>query len=127
MLVWNLHSAWRSEVHTQDRDAGPAPPEVPLAQPGQEASPSALLNRYCVACHNSRLRTAGLALDTMDPTRVGDDPAAWEKVVQKLRDGEPSIELRPGARDAIEVAVWMLQPGEAQIVAKRIREVLKAS
>lgn len=51
-----------------------------------------------------------------------------KEVVQKLRDGEPSIELRPGgARDAIEVAVWMLQPGEAQIVAKRIREVLKAS
>jgi uncharacterized pyridoxal phosphate-dependent enzyme len=47
------------------------------------------------------------------------------EVVKRLREGDPSIELRPGAKDALEVAVWMLQPGEAQIVAKRIREVLK--
>jgi L-seryl-tRNA(Ser) seleniumtransferase len=47
------------------------------------------------------------------------------QAVQKLREGQPSIELRPGAEKGIEVAVWMLQPGEAQIVARRIREVLK--
>jgi len=47
-------------------------------------------------------------------------------VVKKLKEGEPSIELRPGPKEgSIEVAVWMLQPGEAQIVAKRIREILK--
>jgi len=49
------------------------------------------------------------------------------EAVKRLRDGDPSIELRPGAKDALEVAVWMLQPGEAQIVAKRIREVLKSA
>jgi uncharacterized pyridoxal phosphate-dependent enzyme len=49
------------------------------------------------------------------------------EAVKRLREGEPSIELRPGAKDALEVAVWMLQPGEAQIVAKRIREVLKGA
>jgi L-seryl-tRNA(Ser) seleniumtransferase len=48
-----------------------------------------------------------------------------EDVVKKLREGNPSIELRPGAKEGIEVAVWMMQPGEAQIVARRIREVLK--
>ena len=46
-------------------------------------------------------------------------------VTQRLREGDPAIELRPGAKNCIEVAVWMLQAGEAQIVAKRIREVLK--
>ena len=49
------------------------------------------------------------------------------EAVKRLREGDPSIELRPGAKDALEVAVWMLQPGEAQIVAKRIREVLKSA
>jgi L-seryl-tRNA(Ser) seleniumtransferase len=49
------------------------------------------------------------------------------EVVQRLREGEPSIEVRPGSRDALEIAVWMLQPGEAQIVAKRIREILKSA
>jgi len=57
----------------------------------------------------------------------------WDKaelkvdgVVKKLREGTPSIEIRPGSKDGdVVVAVWMLQPGEAQVVAKRLREVLK--
>ena len=49
------------------------------------------------------------------------------EAVKKLREGEPSIELRPGAKQGIEVAVWMMQPGEAQMVAKRIREVLRGA
>ena len=49
------------------------------------------------------------------------------EATKQLREGEPGIALRPGSRQALEVAVWMLQPGEAQIVAKRIREVLKSS
>ncbi|HUJ20982.1 MAG TPA: hypothetical protein VLX58_05630 [Bryobacteraceae bacterium] len=59
---------------------------------------------------------------TWDESQVRITPA---DVVKKLRDGNPSIELRPGAEQGIEVAVWMMQPGEAQIVARRIREVLK--
>jgi L-seryl-tRNA(Ser) seleniumtransferase len=47
------------------------------------------------------------------------------EVVKRLRDGSPSIELRPGAKHGIEVAVWMLQPGEAEVVARRIRDVLQ--
>ena len=58
-----------------------------------------VLNRYCVGCHNERLRTAGLALDTLDPARVGDHPDAWEKVVRKLRTGAmpPAGRRRPDA------------------------------
>jgi uncharacterized pyridoxal phosphate-dependent enzyme len=49
------------------------------------------------------------------------------EVTKKLLEGNPSIELRPGAVRGIEVAVWMMQPGEAQVVARRIREVLKGA
>ena len=45
------------------------------------------LNQYCVACHNERLRTAGLALDTADVANVGEAAPVWEKVVRKLRAG----------------------------------------
>jgi len=47
-------------------------------------------------------------------------------LMQKLRDGEPSIELVPApyVADTIEIASWMLQPGEADIVIRRIREIL---
>jgi hypothetical protein len=46
-----------------------------------------LLNQYCVTCHNQRLKTAGLVLEGMDPTKIPADSEAWEKVVRKLRTG----------------------------------------
>ena len=62
-------------------------------------SPRAVLDRYCVTCHNERLLTAGLALDIVDPERVSDDAEVWEKVVRKLRTGmmPPSPRRRPDA------------------------------
>ena len=45
----------------------------------------AVFDRYCVTCHNGRLRTAGLALDTLGVEQVGGHAEAWEKVVRKLR------------------------------------------
>ena len=52
------------------------------------AAPRALLDRYCVACHNDRTRQAGLTLESIDAERVGrvaGEVEAWEKVVRKLR------------------------------------------
>ena len=47
----------------------------------------ALVDRYCISCHNENLRTAGLALDLLDLTNVSDNAKIWEKVVKKLRSG----------------------------------------
>ena len=47
-------------------------------------------------------------------------------LMQKLREGEPSIELVPGPEAGVEIASWMLQPGEAEIIGKRIRQILSA-
>ena len=47
----------------------------------------ALLDRYCVSCHNSRLLTGDLALDAVDVSNVAEDPEIWETVVRKLRAG----------------------------------------
>lgn len=49
---------------------------------------------------------------------------SYADVAKKLRNGEPSIEVVPATEDGLKVGVWMLQPGEAQIVGKRLREVL---
>ena len=52
------------------------------------ASPHrALLDRYCVTCHNERLNTAGLALDTMDLASVDTGARVWEQVIRKLQAG----------------------------------------
>ncbi len=56
-------------------------------RPAGRAAERTLLDRYCITCHNDSLRVAGLALDTLDVTRVGDHAAIWEKVVGKLRAG----------------------------------------
>ena len=44
-----------------------------------------LIRRYCVTCHNERLRNGDVALDTMDIEHVGQGAEVWEKVVRKLR------------------------------------------
>ena len=44
-----------------------------------------LLNRYCVTCHNERLKTAGLMLDRADVENVPAGAEIWEKVIRKLR------------------------------------------
>ena len=64
---------------------------VGLQSPGpvpSHASPNrALLDRYCVTCHNEKLRTANLVLSTLDVDKIGDEPEVGEKVVHKLRSG----------------------------------------
>jgi mono/diheme cytochrome c family protein len=45
----------------------------------------ALLDRYCVTCHNDQRKTAGLSLTAFDPNEVEAAPEVWEKVVRKLR------------------------------------------
>ncbi len=60
-----------------------------------------------------------------DSSRIPISPAA---VMQQLRDGNPSIELVPDPDPGvIVVSSWMLQPGEAEIVGRRIKEILGAS
>lgn len=49
------------------------------------------------------------------------------ELIRRLREGEPSIEVRSSPKDCVEVGVWLLQPGEAQIVARRVREILKGA
>src|SRR5215468_3540715 len=62
-----------------------------------QPSPRAVIEKYCVACHNERLKTAGLLLDKADVDHVGANPELWEKVVRKLRAREmpPSGSPRP--------------------------------
>ena len=73
--------------------------QPPPGGPAPAVSARAILDRYCVACHNARTRTAGLALDAVDPAHVDDDAAVWEKVLRKLRTRTmpPSPRPRPDA------------------------------
>ena len=50
------------------------------------------------------------------------------EVLRKLREGEPSIEANPGTNhEQLVIGVWMLQAGEAEIVARRLKAILRAA
>jgi len=44
-----------------------------------------LVNKYCVSCHNDKLKTAGLALNRVDADNPYSSQETWEKVIAKLR------------------------------------------
>lgn len=68
-----------------------------------------LVTRYCVACHNQRLKTAGLLLDQADAVHVANSAQVWEKVVEKLRTRAmpPPGNRRPDAATYDSVATWL--------------------
>ena len=67
----------------------PAAAQQTLSPAPPAASPHrALLNRYCVVCHNEKLRTAELLLDQADVENVSQDAQVWEKVARRLRAGQ---------------------------------------
>ena len=69
----------------------------------------AVLDQYCVTCHNDRMRVAGLALDTLDLSDVTADAGTWESVIRKLRVGAMPPMGRPRPDDATNdaVAAWL--------------------
>jgi hypothetical protein len=58
-------------------------PNVAAAAP----TPRVFLDTYCVTCHNQKLKTAGLMLDTVDLAKPGVHAEVLEKVIGKLRAG----------------------------------------
>ena len=69
----------------------------------------ALLKRYCITCHNERLKTGNLALDTLDLANVGTNAPVWEKVVRKLRAGvmPPAGRPRPDEATHDAFVAWL--------------------
>jgi hypothetical protein len=57
----------------------------------------ALLDRYCIGCHNEKTRSGGFAIDKLDLAHPGNNAEAWEKVDRKVRAGmmPPSGMPRP--------------------------------
>jgi uncharacterized protein DUF1592/uncharacterized protein DUF1588/uncharacterized protein DUF1585/uncharacterized protein DUF1587/uncharacterized protein DUF1595 len=77
--------------------------------PADAASLRAALDRYCVGCHNQRLRTAGLMLDGVDASAAGVNPELWERVIAKLRAGSmpPQGRPRPDTATYHALASWL--------------------
>src|SRR5207253_849 len=62
-------------------------PQSPPSGPAAVPAPQAVINQYCVTCHNARALTGGLALDAVSPDKVEANAETWEKVIRKVRAG----------------------------------------
>ncbi|HET9218368.1 MAG TPA: DUF1592 domain-containing protein [Terriglobia bacterium] len=77
----------------------------------------AMLTTYCVTCHNTRVKSGGLALDgeVLDrlSLQVGqsaaDDAQIWEKALRKLRGNQmpPPGSPQPPQKDVDSFVAWM--------------------
>src|SRR5438093_6540184 len=83
-----VHGHAASRASSRNARAGAAPAVMPAADQ------RSVLDKYCVTCHNERLKTAELLLDKVDPADVAAAPQIWEKVARKLRAGV----MPPGGR-----------------------------
>ncbi|MEP7362804.1 MAG: DUF1592 domain-containing protein [Acidobacteriota bacterium] len=105
---------------------------IPLLLGAQPSPPrvdsQAFINKYCVGCHNQKLRTAGLALDSLDARNPGSAAKVWEKVVAKLRSASmpppgsprPDTETYRSVASSIEKEidrVWIAGPNPGRINA----------
>ena len=96
------------------------------AQPAADQMPvsadhyGTVVDRYCVSCHNERLRTANLNLEQVDPANVADGAEVWEKVLQKLqaREMPPVGRPRPDAATYEGFAGWLASSLDAAAVAR---------
>jgi len=72
-----------------------------------------VIDRYCVTCHNQKLKTAGLMLDQANVASPGTAGEVWEKVLRKLRTStmpppnmpQPSIEERGALVSWLEMSL----------------------
>ncbi len=89
---------------------------------------------------NAAKSVPGVTVETHVPELGNHTPTlkiSWDKakinldtkgLQEKLRSGDPSIEVVSGGENAIGMTAWMLQNGEDKIVATRLKEeLMKAS
>jgi mono/diheme cytochrome c family protein len=85
------------------------------------ATQRAILDQYCVSCHNDKARRANLSLEKLDLTGVADHAELWEKVIRKLRAGvmppagmrRPALAEYEGLRDWLESEIDRKSSGRA--------------
>src|SRR5262245_22369336 len=89
-----------STQSSSQRGTAPAAAQTPARE---------LVTTYCVSCHNQRLKTGNLMLDTVDGEQVSRSAEDWERVIVKLRSRAmpPPGARRPDNATYDRVATWL--------------------
>ncbi|HYR84448.1 MAG TPA: DUF1592 domain-containing protein [Terriglobia bacterium] len=102
-----------SPASTTGRTVPAQTASAPVTTTASATAQRALLDQYCVTCHNDKTKRANLTLEKLDLTTVGDKPEMWEKVIRKLRAGvmpppgmrRPALNEYEGLRDWLETEI----------------------
>ncbi|HET9217182.1 MAG TPA: DUF1587 domain-containing protein, partial [Terriglobia bacterium] len=86
---------------------------APAATATAQTTQQALIQQYCITCHNDRAKQGGFSLENQSIVTAADHPEMWEKVVRKLRAGvmpPPGVRRPPlaeyeGLRDWLEAEI----------------------
>jgi len=78
-----------------------------------DAQDGALLQKYCVGCHNNKLKTADVTLQGLDPAGVADKGELLERVLRKIKTGQmppaglphPDVTVKAGFIQSLEGAL----------------------
>ena len=78
-----------------------------LAQP----SPRAVLDQYCLACHNQKVKTAGISVQALNPGSLDRDAETWERILRKVKAGQmpPAGLPHPPASASLAFTKWLEQ------------------
>jgi cytochrome c5 len=95
----SVHASAPQAVPARSGNTAPAP-----VTPARE-----LVTKYCITCHNERLKTANLLLDKADSQNVSNSADTWEKVIVQLRSRAmpPASMPRPDNATYTAVATWL--------------------
>jgi len=108
-----------SASHASPQPATPLPSSAAVAAVPQ-ASSRRVIDRYCVTCHNERLKTADLTLDRIDVGNPGAAAGVWERVVRKVHTGTmpPPNVPQPSKDDRRALLTWLETSLDAASAAK---------
>ncbi len=86
-----------------------SPPQPAQAINANVAAHQAMLEEYCVGCHNQKAKTADISVERLNFTDVSQDAAVWEKVLRKVRTGQmpPAGMPHPKAPDVTVFVNWL--------------------
>ena len=69
----------------------------------------AMIQEYCIGCHNQKAKTADISLEGLDYQNVAKNGDTWEKVLRKVRTGQmPPVKVpHPEAKDVTSFVTWL--------------------
>ena len=79
-LAWVLSIGWSAPQASPQAGA-------PAATPAATVDQRAVVDKYCLSCHNTRTNSAGLSLERTSIAGIESHPDVWEKVIRKVRAG----------------------------------------